>query len=95
MKRGIFFLLLLFTSVLVKPNNNYALSQEEIAKLPHISAATALMLYRQGKIILLDVGDAVGKTESKFIGAYYFPSKKIEGAKIRLPKNVIIGVFCE
>lgn len=69
------------------------LSKEEIKKLPHITATTAYYLFKSNKIFLLDVHDLPGKKTSKVIGAYYFPSKKIEKSKIRLPKKKVVGVF--
>ena len=69
------------------------LRQEEIKRLPHISATTAYYLFKAYKIFLLDVHDIPGKKTSKVIGAHYFPSKKIEKSKMRLPKKKVIGVF--
>jgi hypothetical protein len=70
-----------------------ALSQDEIAKMPHITAMQAYVLSRQNKILLLDVHD--GSDRSKILGAYYIPSQKIKDVTLKIPKTQLIGVFCD
>ena len=76
---------------LAVPPNGRALTPEEIKKLPHITAIQAYYLFRQNKILLLDVHD--NKEKAEIIGAYYIPSKKIEKVKLKIPKGQLIGVF--
>jgi len=68
-------------------------TQEQIKKLPHITAAQALYLFRQDKIMLLDVHE--GSDRSMIIGAYYLPAKKLPNVRLKIPKSRLIGVFCD
>lgn len=70
-----------------------ALNQDEIARMPHITAMQAYVLSKQNKILLLDVHD--GSDRSKILGAYYIPSQKIKDVTLKIPKNQLIGVFCD
>jgi hypothetical protein len=69
------------------------LTQDEIKSLPHITATQAYILSKQNKIVLLDVHD--GSNRSKILGAYYLPSKKIANVRLKIPKDQLIGVFCD
>ena len=78
---------------LTTPALSRELTKEDIQKLPKISAMQALYLHKQKKILLLDVHD--NQKGSPILGAYYIPSKKIEKVKLKIPKNQLIGVFCD
>ena len=93
MRYKIIFLLLFLLFFLAIPPNGRALEPEEIKKLPHISAIQAFYLFKQKKILLLDVHDF--KEKSEIIGAYYIPAKKIEKVNLKIPKDQLIGVFCD
>jgi hypothetical protein len=69
------------------------LNQDEIKKMPHITAIQAYILFKQNKILLLDVHD--GSDRSKIIGAYYIPSHKIRDVGLKIPRDQLIGVFCD
>lgn len=69
-----------------------AMSQSEIEKLPSITAPQAYYLFKLGKIILIDT--TVGRRRAEIVGAYYIPATKFEQMRIKLPRNIIIGVFC-
>jgi len=93
MKQKIVLFLIFVIFFMNAPPMGHALTQEEIDKLPHISAMQALYLFKQKKILLLDVHD--NKKRADIIGAYYIPSKKIDKIKLKIPKNQLIGVFCD
>ena len=68
-------------------------SQEWIQKFPHITAMQAYVLFNQKGILLLDVHD--GGYRSKILGALYLPSKKIKDLALKIPRNQVIGIFCD
>lgn len=70
-----------------------SLSQEEIEKLPHISAMQAYALHSKGEILLLDVHD--GRDRSQILGAYFIPARKLKSMKLKIPKDQLVGVFCD
>ena len=71
----------------------YALTQEEIKKLPHISAYQAYVLFQQKKIIIFDVHYRTNKKRASVLGAHYLDKKKIDKVKLKLPKKQLIGVY--
>ena len=93
MRHKIILSLLLIVFFIAIPPSVRALTLEEIKKLPHISATQAFYLFKQNKILLLDVHD--NKEKAEIVGAYYLPSKKIEKVKLKIPKDKLIGVFCD
>jgi hypothetical protein len=64
-------------------------------KVPHISAYKALELFKVGRLILLDVHPKPNKTNSKIVGALYVSAGKIDKVRLKIPKNKLIGVFCD
>ena len=64
-------------------------------KVPHITAREAFALYETGRLILLDVHTAKNKTRSLLLGALYIPAYKIGKVKLKIPPNMVIGVFCD
>lgn len=73
----------------------YGLSEEELKKLPHISPQKAYALFLQKKILLIDVHPGgPEKKQAEIVGAHYLSSKIIVKKKVKLPRNIIIGVFC-
>ena len=71
----------------------YALTKEEIKKLPHISAYQAYVLFQQGKIIIFDVHPGPDKKRASVLGAYYLDKHKIDKLKLKLPQKQLIGVY--
>lgn len=75
--------------------NAGATSQESEKKLPHISPQKAYALFLQKKIILIDVHPGgPEKKQAEILGARYLPFQVLAKRKVKLPRNIIIGVFC-
>lgn len=64
-------------------------------KVPHISAYQALELFKAGRLILLDVHVAKGRTRSGIVGALYVPANKIDRIRLKIPDGMRVGVFCD
>jgi len=64
-------------------------------KVPHISAQAALLLYKRGGLILVDVHPGgENKRRSVIVGALYIPVEKIKHLKFNLPESMSLGLFC-
>lgn len=62
--------------------------------VPHINAQQALALFKSGRLIPLDVHVYKNQNRlSKIVGALYVPAGKITKVKLKLPKQLLIGVF--
>ena len=75
----------------------HVIAEDDIRKkVPHISARQALALFHAGKIILLDVhARKKNNQRSPIFGAYYIHPNKIGKVTLKIPRNMIIGVFCD
>ena len=69
----------------------HAITKEEIAKLPHITAKQAYAWHKMKQIVLIDTHDF---EQSNILGTHYIPLKVIEKAHLKINKNAVIGVFC-
>lgn len=68
----------------------------DVRKLvPHITALDAFRLFNAGRLILLDVHTGTNKSRSNFVGALYIPAYKIGKVKLKIPRNMVLGVFCD
>lgn len=89
-----FSILFIVALVSVKPLA-YGMSAEERKSLRHITAQQAYILFKQSKILILDVHPRPNKKKASIIGANYLPSNVIKKSKIKIPKNTLIGVYCD
>jgi len=71
-----------------------AIGKDYRKMVPHISAQQALALFKSGRLILLDVH--VYENQKRFsmiVGALCVPATKIAKVKLKLPRQLLIGVF--
>ena len=71
-----------------------AIGKDYRKMVPHISAQQALALFKSGRLIALDVHVHKNQNRlSKIVGALCVPASKITKVKLKLPKQLLIGVF--
>lgn len=80
----------MFVFVSVFISNQLAIAEDIKKKVPHISAQKAMLLYKAGKIILLDVHPWADK-KSPIVGAHHV--SKIDKVKFNFPRGIPVGVF--
>lgn len=80
--------------VLSAASQSLSFQEDPRTKVPHIGARTALQLFNEAKLILLDVNPGEGKTRSDIVGAVFIPSAKLPQLRLNAPPGVLLGVFC-
>ncbi|MEJ5349174.1 MAG: hypothetical protein WHS46_10870 [Desulfosoma sp.] len=64
-------------------------------RVPHITAQQAYALFQQGKIILIDVHPGASKKHASIPGALYVSADRIDKGHVSLPKDKLLGLYCE
>lgn len=70
-------------------------NEQKKRKVPHITAQQAYTLFQQGKIILVDVHPGPNKTHATIVGAFYVSAHEIQKRNVALPRDKLIGLYCE
>jgi len=63
-------------------------------EVPRITAFEAMSLYKQGKLVLMDVAPPDRFRDAHIVGAMSLPKENIGKTNIVLPNNLIIAFYC-
>jgi|GEM_PF-1195047 len=80
-----------YGQVSYQPDQGYHPVNPEV---PRITASEAMSLYKQGKLILVDVASPERFRDGHIVGAISCPKENISLRKITLPNNFIFAFYC-